>query len=219
MTNTSKNPSASTDALIEQLSAYAGSRAGAAMPWGRALLLGLLAALAAALLVVMAVPGLRPDLAQVVAQGQFYFKVAAMVLLALGSIQLLRAAGTPGLALRPLLALGPAGLFLLIGVTADGSGFSLLGARTVSVPICVGSIVLASLPGIVFLLMGLRRGIPTRLTSAGAAAGLLSGALGALAYTLACVNDGAAFVTVWYLTAVSIATGIGALLGRWTLRW
>lgn len=208
-----------TDALIRQLSAQAGQGLPRPMPFGRALGLGLAASLALALVLVAAVPGLRPGLASVVATGAFQFKLAAMGLLALGGMALVRAAGTPGRALRPAWALAPAMAFMLAGVLLDGSGLSLRGARPVSVPVCVGAIVLASLPGIALLSLGLRRGIPTRLARAGAAIGLLSGALGALAYTLACVNDGATFVTVWYLAAISITTGIGAAVGPRALRW
>jgi hypothetical protein len=208
-----------TDSLIRNLSAQAGSRAGSSLALGYALGLGVALSLAAALVVVVAVPGLRPGLLGVIAQGAFLFKLAATGLLVLGGICLVLAAGIPGRGMRPLRVLAPAAVLMLAGVVVDDSGRSLLGARTLSVPICVGAIILASLPGVAFLLLALRRGIPTRLASAGAAAGLLSGAIGAMAYTLACVNDGATFVTVWYVAAIVITTGIGAVVGRRALAW
>ncbi|PSD28791.1 hypothetical protein C7E18_00315 [Stenotrophomonas maltophilia] len=54
---------------------------------------------------------------------------------------------------------------------------------------------------------------------AGALCGLLAGALGALGYTVACVNDGAGFVTAWYSLAVLLIAALGSALGRRFLRW
>ena len=48
---------------------------------------------------------------------------------------------------------------------------------------------------------------------------MLSAAVGALAYTLACRNDGTAFVAIWYALACAIMAAIGAIVGRRVLRW
>jgi hypothetical protein len=40
-----------------------------------------------------------------------------------------------------------------------------------------------------------------------------------MAYTLACRNDGTAFVAIWYAAACAIMAGIGALVGQRVLRW
>lgn len=60
---------------------------------------------------------------------------------------------------------------------------------------------------------------PTHLMQAGAAVGLLSGALGAVAYSLHCPDMGAPFIGTWYLLGMLIPTLIGATLGRTLLRW
>jgi hypothetical protein len=65
----------------------------------------------------------------------------------------------------------------------------------------------------------LRRATPTRLSYAGGVAGLLAGSIGALAYTLACINDGTVFVSIWYSLAILLTSVIGALLGRRALAW
>ncbi|MOA46044.1 hypothetical protein D3C78_1685060 [compost metagenome] len=78
---------------------------------------------------------------------------------------------------------------------------------------------LASLPALAALFITLRRGAPTDLVRAGASAGLLAGSLGAAAYAPACVNDGFAFVALWYSAAIAITTTIGAALGPRTLAW
>lgn len=49
--------------------------------------------------------------------------------------------------------------------------------------------------------------------------GLLAGALGALAYTSACVNDGAAFVALWCMVGIGVVGGIGPAIGPRPLAW
>jgi hypothetical protein len=48
----------------------------------------------------------------------------------------------------------------------------------------------------VLLLGVMSQGVVTRPAAAGAAAGLLAGALGAMAYAIACKNNGALFVFI-----------------------
>src|SRR5690606_4881584 len=121
---------------------------------------------------------------------------------AMAGLALVRAAGTPGSAMRwPMMALPVA--VLIAGMVWIEDAVSVLGARSVSVPVCLAAIVLAALPGLAVLLIALRRATPTRPALAGSVAGLLAGSLGALAYTLSCVNDGALFVTLWYSLAIA----------------
>ena len=60
---------------------------------------------------------------------------------------------------------------------------------------------------------------PTRLVLAGAAAGLLSGAGGALVYALYCIEMAAPFIGIWYLLGMLIPAVAGALIGPRLLRW
>ena len=60
---------------------------------------------------------------------------------------------------------------------------------------------------------------PTRLALAGAGAGLLAGALGALVYALHCPELAASFLAVWYVLGIAIPALAGALLGPRVLRW
>jgi hypothetical protein len=48
---------------------------------------------------------------------------------------------------------------------------------------------------------------------------MLSASVGALVYTLACKNDGTAFVAIWYGVACAIMAAIGAVVGHRALRW
>ena len=60
---------------------------------------------------------------------------------------------------------------------------------------------------------------PTQTRLAGAAVGLLAGAIGAMAYTLHCPEMGAPFLAIWYVAGVLVPTVAGALLGPRMLRW
>lgn len=209
-----------TDELARRLAQEAGRAGSRRLPLAVALPGAAAAAFLAALAVVLAAAGARPDFPFIVASWIYLFKATAMLLLAGGALALVRAAAIPGMAPRPLWALGPAALFLCVNALADGSGLPLSGVRPpFSAFICVGTIVLASLPGLALALAGIRRGAPTRLRQAGFFAGLLAGALGALGYTVACVNDGAAFVALWYGTAALIVAAVGAAVGPRALRW
>ncbi|KAF1016957.1 MAG: Anti-sigma-F factor NrsF [Stenotrophomonas maltophilia] len=210
------NTPADTAALIARLSAAPGlGDAPVRRRRWLALPLGALAALA----VVLLLAGARADLAAVLGTPLFAFKVASMLLLVLAAGVLALRAGQPGRALRPLRWLWPLLLLVLGGLWLDGSGYPLLGASRASVARCVGVIVLAALPVLAAALWWLRAAVPTRPALAGALAGMLAGGVAALAYTVACLNDGAAFVALWYHVAALIVAGIGALLGRLLLRW
>jgi hypothetical protein len=184
-----------------------------------ALPLSMLIAVVSAFAVVAFGIGPRPELIDMALTWAFQFKVVAMLLLAGGAGLLVRNAAIPGLSTAPVRALLPATLFLLVGLAFDPSGFPLTGAKALSIPTCMGAIVFASLPALAIVLAAMRRGAPTRPVRAGALAGLLAGSLGGLAYTIACINDGAAFVAVWYTLAIVVVSGIGAALGRRLLSW
>lgn len=60
---------------------------------------------------------------------------------------------------------------------------------------------------------------PTNLRLAGAAAGLFSGAVGAVVYCFHCPELEAPFIAFWYLLGILIPTVIGAVIGEKMLRW
>ncbi|WP_454684830.1 DUF1109 domain-containing protein [Ancylobacter moscoviensis] len=209
-----------TDELVGSLAREAGRSGLGRVSLAAAIAAAVIAAVPASLALVLALVGARADLSAVLGSWIFLFKVTAMLLLASGAVSLVRAAATPGIAPKPVVMLAPAVLFLIVSALLDSSGLPLAGVRLpFSVLLCVAAIVLASLPGLVLILIVMRRGIPTRLRRAGFFAGLLAGAIGALAYTIACVNDGAAFVALWYIMAIGIVGGIGAAIGPRSLAW
>ena len=85
--------------------------------------------------------------------------------------------------------------------------------------ICPWLLLMLSMPFFLGLLWSFKALAPTRLRVAGAAAGLASGALAAIAYGLHCPESSALFVLTWYSLGIALATGLGALVGPWLLRW
>ena len=84
---------------------------------------------------------------------------------------------------------------------------------------CGYRIAALSAPVFVAVLLAMRGLAPTRLRLAGAAAGLLAGAAGALVYAMHCPELAAPFLAVWYVLGVSIPAALGALIGPRVLRW
>jgi hypothetical protein len=209
-----------TDDLIRSLAMEAGVGRPRSVMWFESRL-----ALAAVLALVIGVAlaillfGSAPALAIAGPSGPFLHKVACALALAAGSFPLVRSLARPGGSGWPVAALLPGAALLAFGGVNDQSGFPVMGQSGQSVPICLSAIVLLSLPALALILEVLRAGAPTRPTAAGTAAGLMSGALGAAAYAVACKNDGGLFVAIWYSTAIVIAGAIGAVIGRRILLW
>lgn len=84
---------------------------------------------------------------------------------------------------------------------------------------CPWRVAALSLPALAATLWAQRGLAPTRLRTAGFAAGLLAGSLGALGYALYCPELSPVFVLVWYTAGILIPAVLGALLGPWLLRW
>lgn len=84
---------------------------------------------------------------------------------------------------------------------------------------CVRDVALTAVPIAIALFIGLRHLAPTRLRSAGSAAGLAAGAIGSAIYSLSCTETAVAFVAVWYTAGVLLVASLGALIGPRALRW
>jgi hypothetical protein len=68
-------------------------------------------------------------------------------------------------------------------------------------------------------LITMRRGAVTQPVAAGMLAGLTAGAIAAIIYAMICADDSPGFYGVWYAVGIMIPGVIGAILGRFTLRW
>ena len=207
----------STDDLIRSLASAAGARRSASLQTAFAVTGA--ASLACALLLVFSVIGIRQDFADMAVRMPFAFKLAYTGALVVGASILAFYAATPGASATALYALSPAVILLALGVIFDPTGFPLMGRTNTAVVFCVGAILLLSLPAMVLTFVFMRKGAPTQPLFAGAVIGMLSASVGALTYTLACKNDGTAFVAIWYAVACAIMAAIGAVVGHRFLRW
>ncbi|MDD2547123.1 MAG: DUF1109 domain-containing protein [Burkholderiaceae bacterium] len=211
-----------TEALIHLLAADVQPVSSAAV--GQRFAGAVLAGLTGAVLLLWAFFGLRPDLGATLATGMFWGKLGFAALLAVFGLALLLRLARPGMALGatpwllplPAVALwGLAAVVLLQAVPPERLPL-VLGSTWRSCPF---NIALLSAPAFAALFWALRGAAPTRLAWAGAGAGLLAGALGALVYALHCPEVAAPFLAVWYLAGMALPTALGALLGPRLLRW
>lgn len=84
---------------------------------------------------------------------------------------------------------------------------------------CLATIPVLSLAPLAAILVALRDGAPRSPAAAGAAAGLMAGALGAAIYGTHCWDDSPLFVAIWYPLAIAAVVTAGALIGRRLLSW
>jgi len=177
-----------------------------------------------ALLLMAILLGPRPDLAAAVLRPIFWVKVAFAGSLAaanwLAVLRLsrpgLRLAWVPGMLTVPVIAIWLLAAVALMQADAAQRAGLFFGKTSDSCPLLIAML---SVPAFVAVVWAMRGLAPTRLRLAGAAAGLLSGAVGTLVYSLHCPELEAPFIGFWYLLGMLIPTAVGALLGPRLLRW
>lgn len=211
-----------TDDLVTLLAAGEGrvARHAAARRYAMAIAAGVVAAT----LLMLALLGVRPDLAAAAQLPMFWAKIGYVGSLAVASLLAVLRLSQPGAHLdRVLIALAVpvvAMWALAAYVLADaepGERMGLMLGATWAV--CPFLIAMLSAPMFAATLWAMRDLAPTRLPLAGAAAGLLSGTIGGLVYCLHCPEMAAPFIGTWYLIGMLIPAAVGALLGRRLLRW
>jgi hypothetical protein len=84
---------------------------------------------------------------------------------------------------------------------------------------CLLSIPIIAIAPFAIIIWAVRQAAPTDLVRAGSLAGLISGGVSAMAYSLHCVDDSLPFVAVWYSGTIVLCTLAGAMLGPRLLRW
>jgi len=208
-----------TDALIQTLARDPKVKG---PPSGAWLAIALAAALAYSVLAILIIAGARPDF--VTGVPWVAAKAGLSLLFALASAPLLLRLSRPGQDAGAWLPLIGA---LLIGcvMTVAGALASTAEAGRLTAftgggfPICAIVIPTLAAPSAAALFFWLRKQAPTQPVLAGMAAGILSGALAAMAYALTCPVDSAAFVATWYPLGIALCAGVGALAGKFALRW
>lgn len=187
-------------------------------PW---LLAGAAVASVAAVLVLL---GPRGDLAEAMGGATLWLKAGYTVSLATAALWLTTRLGKPG---TPLGAAGWS-VFALVGLAGLAGAVELLllpaQARMddwlgYTWKVCALNILKISAFAAPLIFFAARRMAATRPVAAGAAAGLLSGAVAATAYGLHCPEATAAFVATWYTLGMAAAAGVGAIIGHFAFRW
>jgi len=212
-----------TDDLVTMLATGAGAVQPNQVPRRYAIALGW-GALGAALLMATLL-GLRPDLGAAVLRPMIWVKFAFVACLAAVSLLAATRLSRPGLRLAwvpsalgaPLLAIWLLAAFELTRADdAAQRAVLFFGDTADSCPLLIALLAAPVFVAVVWAMKGLA---PTRLRLAGATAGLVAGAVGALVYSLHCPESGAPFIGFWYPLGMLIPTAIGAVLGPRLLRW
>jgi hypothetical protein len=186
--------------------------------------LALLAAAAAAGGLFYATMGMRADLMEALHQIRVGLKQTLPV------IMTVTAFGAVACLARPEGRLGGWGQALAIGPAIVATAFWITAMKTPvadwpgeirghSIAICLTFIPLIGLPILAASLWALRRGATTRRRLSGALAGLLAGSASASVYAAYCTDDSPMFWGIWYMLAITVVTGLGALVGPRALRW
>lgn len=211
-----------TDDLIDRL-AVGARPIPEHQPARRAALCGGLALVAAAAVVWMTL-GPRPDLVSVVDEPAFLLRQVYALSIAGFAGWLMLRLGQPGAPVwGPVIGLGGVAV-LVMGLVAweqtglDGASRlgAFLGQSWTQCSLRVAAISLVATP---FIFFAARRLAPARPTWAGFAAGIVAGAVAASAYGLYCAEITATFVATWYSLGILASGLMGAVLGRWILRW
>ena len=168
--------------------------------------------------------GVRPDLGEAARLPMFWVKLAFPAALFAGALLATLRLSRPGVRLgrvpaaiaAPVLAMWLLAAVVLFGAAPAERGQLVFGDTWADCPLYVA---ILSMPAFGALLWAMKGYAPTRPALAGAAAGLLSGAGGALVYALHCPEMAAPFLGIWYLLGILIPTALGAMLGPRLLRW
>lgn len=166
--------------------------------------------------------GFRPDTVAAFATWRFSLKIA-LIALAVGVVawefaRQFRPMAKPSA--RPILivaaALAAAVALEAAQIPAEAWAKTAAGTNWLA---CLSTIPFLAAAPLAAAVWAMRSGAPASPIAAGAAAGGLAAAIGALFYGLHCTDDSPLFVAIWYPLAALIVTAAGAALGRWTLRW
>jgi len=168
--------------------------------------------------------GVRPDIAEAARLPMFWMKLAFPAALLAGALLATVRLSRPGVRLgrvpaalaAPVLAMWLLAVVVLLSAAPVERAQLIYGDTWASCPF---NVAMLSAPVFVALLWAMKGLAPTRLALAGAAAGLLAGAVGALVYTLHCPEMESPFLAVWYLLGMLIPAAVGAMLGPRLLRW
>lgn len=210
-----------TDDLITRLSA---DQPLPQRPAGQSLAIAAVLAIVCAAGVMLLTTGLRPDFMTALGTWRFDMKFVVTLTLASSAYFLLRRAIYPeGFARAPLWIILAAPALLVAAVGYELAVLPAAAWRSAQMGTnwlhCLVLVPAFGLLPLALMLWGIRQGAPTRPVLTGLLAGLLAGGLGAAAYAANCPDDLPLFVMTWYPAGILGLGAIGALAGRWVLRW
>jgi hypothetical protein len=179
---------------------------------------------AASFCVMLATVGLRTESAGGIQVGFLALKLLFMLSVIGTGTALLMKLSRPGQEARklfrflflPFLVAGFVGIVALALQPSSAWDRMILGTEWAT---CLFCIPLFAIVPFAVLIWALRKGAPTNLKRTGAIAGLVAGALGAIAYAFHCPDDSLPFMAIWYGAMIAICAWIGARLGPRLLRW
>jgi hypothetical protein len=211
-----------TDRLVAMLSRDAEPvvRGASARRFAAALLAGGVAAV----VLMLALLGLRPDLGEAVGDAMFWVKLGVPALLLASGLAACTRLGRPGtrvgsaalVLLLPIAAIWLLAMLALASAPPSARVALVLGDSSTA---CVVNIAILAAPTFVAAFWAMKGLAPTRPALAGAFSGLLAGAAGALVYAWHCPEMAAPFIATWYLLGIAGPAVVGALLGPVLLRW
>lgn len=211
-----------TNDLIDMLATGANLEQ-AGDPWRRLVHAIGFGTLVSTILMVKAIP-VNPDLANVMQLLAFWEKLGFAAAIAAVALLMVFRLSTPGVRLGnlfPALMAPILAIWILAGIALasaePGARASLFFGNTWKV--CPFLITMLATPVFAASFWAMRDLAPTNLRLAGAAAGLFSGAVGAVVYCFHCPELTAPFIAFWYLLGILIPTAVGAVVGKRLLRW
>jgi hypothetical protein len=168
--------------------------------------------------------GVRPDFISALGTWRYDMKLGVNLVLMIAAtwvaLRLSSPTATPRTAMRalmvPVFLLLAAVVYELVTIPASAWPSRAIGVNGV---MCVASIISLSVLPLTATIYALRQGAPMSPALAGAAAGLLAGALGATVFAMHCTNDSPLFVAIWYALAIGLMSIFGLLVGKRALRW
>jgi hypothetical protein len=173
---------------------------------------------------LLASRGVQPDLTELLATPLFWGKLAFPASIGCAAIVMAARLSIPGaspgsawlMLAVPYATVWAIAFAALAMAPADARVSLLFGHTWLECPFWIA---LLSVPCYLALSWAMRGLAPTRLRLAGAVVGLLSGAVGTLAYVLWCPEMNVPFWASWYSVGMVIPTLAGCLLARFSFRW
>ena len=209
-----------TDAII---SALVADQRRAARPMGVSIALAATLGGLISIGLLSATIGVRPDLVAALASWRFGLKLAIVAMaLGLALADCIRTSSplADGFASRwnmllpALVAVAIAAELILTPQPAWTS--SLIGSNA---QLCCVAIPALAVAPLVAGILAMQRGAPASPLVAGVAVGRLAAATAGAMYALHCIDDSPLFVATWYALAMLPVIAIGAVSGRFMLRW